>query len=275
MASNLFIIPTKDRCEYINCLIQNLITQEGDFDVFIADMSSNPDYLSSNWLFRNGLERLRMAGHQYIVRRVEGVNQLAGYNAGLDYAIEHKYEFCGGGDDDLIYEPGWFTQGIQRMKEDINLGICCGITLVPVYSKEEQTIGIGPGLPYEVETYDDFSGTIEKGNWVHCVFIPPRKTPKYYERVYGAFLFRTEDGRKVGGFPKYLGPLGFGGEGIFETAIFWLGKKMMVDPTMISWHYQANYGGLRFDPQTKERLLKEDAEKGKIFMERRLPWVPI
>jgi hypothetical protein len=228
MPDTLVIIPTKGRTEYPNCLIQNLISQPGEFDVFIADMNPDPAFLGDNWLLRAGLERLRHMGHNYLLAPVTGINQMAGYSAGLSWATEHGYKYCMAGDDDIIYENGWIVQGRRHMEDDENLGICAGITLIPSYTKESQTIGVHPYLPPEVERLPDFSGTLEKGDFCHCIYVPTHKTPKYYERVYGGFFFRTEDGLKVGGFPDYLGPLGFAGEGIFQTAIFFLGKKLMV-----------------------------------------------
>lgn len=275
MADTLIIIPTKDRPEYINCLIQNLIIQDGEFDIFIADMSDDPNILTNNWLLRNGLERLRYMGHKYYLSSVIGINQLVGYNMGVKYAVENGYKYCMGGDDDIIYERGWIDKGRKHMINDERLGICAGITLIPSFSIESQSIGTYEGPPPEVSDLPEFSGTLAEGNYAHCIYVPTDKIPRYYERVYGGFFFRTDDAVKVGGFPDYLSPLGFAGEGIFESAILFSGKKMMVDPNMISWHYQANYGGLRFDSETREKYVKEDLEKGRIMMDRRLPTVKL
>jgi GT2 family glycosyltransferase len=271
MSDTLVIIPTKNRPEHINALVQNLIMQEGEFDVFIADMCTDTKLLYNNTFLRTGLERLRLLGHDYAVENVTGTNQLYGYNAGLNYAIAHKYKYALGGDDDLIYEPGWLKKGRQNMIDDPNLGICVGPTLNPHYSLDAQTIGIG--LPPDTIDHPDFRGKIEQADYYHCIFVPPGKDLRYYEVVYGGFFFRPEDAQKVGGFPMFLSPLGYRGEMMLETAIFFLGRKLAVDPTMISWHYQAPYGGLRFDDETKAKHLTQDTETWKKWVVKRLPLV--
>lgn len=273
MNDTLIIIPTKDRPEHINALIQNLITQEGPFDIYIADMCTDSKLLFNNWFLRTGLERLRNLGHEYIVENIVGSNQLSGYNAGVSYAIRQGYNYCLGGDDDIIYDPKWIVKGRQHMIDDSTLGICAGITLNPRYSLGEQTIGIG--LPPDTINHPDFRGKIEQADYYHCIFVPPTPEPRYYEVIYGGFFFRPEDVATVGGFPVFLSPLGYRGEMMTETAIFFMGRKIMVDPTMISWHYQATYGGLRFDDETKAKYLAEDLETWKKWVVRRLPKVEI
>jgi glycosyltransferase involved in cell wall biosynthesis len=269
MSDTLIIIPTKDRPEHINSLIQNLITQEGEFDVFIADMCTDPTLLYNNSFLRIGLERLRILGHEYSVENVVGTNQLYGYNAGTRHAMRQGYKYCLGGDDDIIYNPKWILKGRQNMVDDSNLGICAGITLNPMYSLESQTIGIG--LSPDTINHPDFRGRVQEGDYYHCIFVPPTSAPRYYEVVYGGFFFRPEDVLSVGGFPTFLSPLGYRGEMMLETAIFFMGKKLMVDPTMISWHYQAPYGGLRFDSDTKAKYLAQDLETWKKWVEKKLP----
>jgi len=276
MAKTLVIVPTKNRPEYMNCLVQNLIYQEGEFDVYIGDMSDDHAILSNNWLFRNGLERLRILGHSYFLTHIDGTNQLDALNAGLDYAVHMGYEYCLDVDDDIIFDPLWIKKGIQHMSDDYNLGCCTGITLIPSRTIEQQTIGgADSGLDASLENHPDFDGSIEHGSFVHCVYMPVHKTPWYYERIYGPYFFRAADGEKVGGFPKYLSPSGFAGEGIFQSAIFFMGRKLMVDPDMICWHYQAPYGGLRYDPHTRQKHIEHDLAIGKKMMDRRLPDVRV
>jgi hypothetical protein len=176
-----------------------------------------------------------------------------------------------GGDDDIIYEDGWVAKGRQHMIDDDNLGICAGITLNPRFSLESQTIGIG--LPLETVDHPDFRGRIEEADYYHCIFVPPTTAPRYYEVIYGGFFFRPEDVMKVGGFPTFLSPLGYRGEMMLETAIFFMNKKLMVDPTMISWHYQAPYGGLRFAPETKSKYLAQDTDTWKKWVVKKQPLV--
>jgi glycosyltransferase involved in cell wall biosynthesis len=213
MTDTLIIIPTKNRPEYLNCLIQNLITQEGDFDIYIADMCDDAKLLYNNWLLRSGLERLRDMGHYYMVETVSGTNQCDAYNAGLRYASSRKYTFCLGCDDDIILEAGWVKKGRQNMIDDPNLGLCAGITLDPGKSRAYQTIGtVESGLSPDTIYHPDLEGKLIKGDYYHCIYIPPTLEPRYYEVLYGMAFFRAEDAVKVGGFPTFLSPLGFRGE---------------------------------------------------------------
>jgi GT2 family glycosyltransferase len=271
MTDTLITITTKNRPEHVNVFVQNLINQKGEFDLYISDMCTDTKLLFNNSFLRSGLERLRTLGHEYTVENVLGTNQLYGYNAGLNHALTHGYKYCLAGDDDIVYELGWMAKGRQHMVEDINLGICAGITLNPLYSLESQTIGIG--LPLDTVNHPDFRGRLQEADYYHCIFVPPTTTPKYYEVTYGGFFYRTEDAISVGGFPIFLSPLGFRGEMILQTAIFFMGKKMMVDPTMISWHYQCPYGGLRFDAPTKEKHLAHDFDIWHRWVAKRLPKV--
>lgn len=245
--------------------------QEGEFDIFIADMNENPKYMFDNYLCRSGLERLRHQGRQYLVENIQGTNQLYGYNAGLRHANEHGYEICLAGDDDLIYEPGWIKKGVNHMNNDQDLGVCVGMTLSPRQSLEEQSLGVG--MDPACADNPDFDGTLSRGLYCHCIFVPMDKTPKYYEQVYGGFFFRTADAIAVRGFPTFLSPLGFRGEMMLQSAIHFLGRKLMVDPTMLSWHYQANYGGLRFDDKIRAKYVEEDLKIWNSWLAKKLPLV--
>jgi len=271
MNDTLVIVPTKNRPEHVNALVQNLIMQDGEFDLFIGDMSDDPKTLEDNAFLRVGLERMRSLGHNYYVQRVTGTNQLYGYNAGMKFAHDAGYKYCLGGDDDIIYELGWLRKGRQNMVDDPNLGICAGVTLNPRYSLDSQTIGIG--LPIETINHPDFAGKIDKADYYHCIFVPPTKEPRYYEVIYGGFFFRPDDAVNVGGFPSFLSPLGYRGEMMLETAIFFSGKKIMLDPTMISWHYQCPYGGLRYPPDVKQQYFDSDMAIWQKWVVRRIPKV--
>jgi hypothetical protein len=92
---------------------------------------------------------------------------------------------------------------------------------------------------------------------------------KDFEQVYGAFWFRPQDAKRVGGFPTYLSPLGFRGEMMTQTAIHFLGKKLRLEPSMWSWHYSASFGGLRLvQGSVRDASLKHDSLLWEKFLER-------
>ena len=111
MSKLLIIIPSKDRTTELAGLLQNLLNHDEQFDIFIADMYTNPRELETTHYIRASLELLKNKGHNYMVQRVNGTNQLYGYNAGLAFAASKGYDLCLGGDDDLTYEPPFIKQG--------------------------------------------------------------------------------------------------------------------------------------------------------------------
>jgi hypothetical protein len=263
------IIPTKDRAEYINTMAQNLIQQPGDFDLFIADMSSSPDYLKNNWLLNKALMRLQHAGHNWVVVRVEGKNQLCGYQAGLTFAKERKYKFGVASDDDIIFDMGWFEQGEYVMQQFPEAGCLAGMTLLPWMSEEEQK------CPDWYLESPEYKGKLTKECvYYHCILIPPDDRIREFEQLYGPFFFSVDEFIKVGGFPQFLSPLGYRGEMWPCEASFFDGKKLLMNPVMRCWHYSAAHGGLKLvQGREREKALKEDGELWERFIEKRQPKV--
>jgi predicted phosphoadenosine phosphosulfate sulfurtransferase len=67
----------------------------------------------------------------------------------------------------------------------------------------------------------------------------------------------------------YLSPFGQRGELILEVAIGRLGKKQIMHPELISWHYYNPTGGLRGLPkETQEKYRAEDFAKWDLFVKR-------
>jgi hypothetical protein len=270
LTKTLIIIPSKDRiCEIIG-LMQNLMTQKGQFDIFVADMYSDPSVLEKNHYFRASLEHLNHMGHNYVVVKVKGTNQLYGYQAGLKYAKDKGYDLCLGGDDDLTYEPGFIETGIRYMEDHPECGILVGKTLVPWLTVESQTVESGWFKTPE------FSGTLmalEKDGYFHCTLYNSEDEPiKEYEQVYGGFFFRPDDALKVGGFPTHLSPFGFRGEMMLEVAIMFSGKKQILNPYLLSWHYSVPSGGLRLiDGEFRVRCKQEDLNSWRAFVKRGTP----
>lgn len=269
MSRTLVIIPTKDRSEYICTLIQNLIEQPGDFDLFIADMSTDPNYLKNNWLVNKSLMRLQHKGHNWTVVRVEGNNQLCGYQAGLMFAKERGYEFGVASDDDIIFDLGWFDQGESVMLQFPEAGCLAGMTLLPWMSEEEQK------CPDWYLENPEYKGKLTKECvYYHCILIPPDDRIRDFEQLYGPFFFRVDEFVKVGGFPQFLSRLGFRGEMHPMVASFFDGKKLLMNPVMRCWHYSAAHGGLKvFTSEEKQKLLKEDEELWQKFIQKRIPKV--
>jgi len=259
-------------------MVQNLIQQSGDFDLFIADMSTDPNLLRNNWFLNKALIRLQHTGHSWTVVRVEGHNQLCGYQAGLNFAKEHEYDLGVASDDDIIFDLDWTYSGqvhMDMMHRDPSLmgfdsdcACLAGMTLLPWMSDEEQK------CPDWYLDNPEYKGGLDLCTYYHCSLIPPDNRIREFEQLYGPFFFRVDEFLKVGGFPTFLSPLGFRGEMWPMVASFFDGKKLLVDPRMRCWHYSASHGGLKvFRSEEREQLAKADGALWEEFIRRRQPRV--
>lgn len=270
MSRLLIIIPSKDRTIELCGQMQNLLNHDVEFDIFIADMYSNPKELESTHYFRASLELLKNKGHNYIVHRVEGTNQLYGYNAGLAFALANNYDLCLGGDDDLTYEPPFIKQGKEYMETHPECGILVGKTLAPWIHVKDQTIDA------KYFKHSEFQGTLkalDEEGYYHCTLLNEEgETLREYEQVYGGFFFRPQEAINVGGFPTHLSPFGYRGEMMLQVATMFSGKKQIMDPSMLSWHYSVPRGGLRLiSGDFKLKCREEDLNSWKKFIQRGTP----
>jgi hypothetical protein len=245
--------------------MQNLFHQTERPDLFIADMCSDPNLLPNNWMLQTAMKHYeKVRGGKAVLRRVDGWNQLHGHQAGLEYALENGYDVCVSTDDDCTFEePDWFSRGGKYMREHPDVGVLFGMTFLPHQSIAEQT------CPPHLLTHPEYQGTLAVMHYAHCTFLPPWRTPREVEQGFGPFVYRPEDAKKVHGFPIWLSPLGFRGEAITQTAIRFLGKKLIHDPTLTAWHWSVPHGGLRdLPPPGKDEFLKQDKANWERFLAR-------
>ena len=268
MGRTLVIVPTKDRPECINIFVQNLINQPGEFDLFIADMSTDPNLPRNNWLLGAGLRRLQHAGHNWLVARTDGWNQLFGYKKGLQHACDGRYEFAIASDDDCVFEPGWIERLHETIDKTKDAAAIAGITLLPWMSVEEQK------CPDWFLDDEDYAGKLDQGDYYHATLVPPWKDLRAYEQLFGPFIFRVQDFVDVGGFPTFLSRLGFRGEMHPMTACLFNGAKLYIDPLALCWHYSASYGGLKLvTGDDREKCLKLDTIEWDMLVASREPSV--
>lgn len=264
----LCIIPTKDRPECINVIIQDLIHQKPTIpDIFIADMSSNPNLLKDNWLLHCATQHYKnVLGGKIILQRVEGRNQLFGHQAGLEYALDNDYDLCVSTDDDITFAEDFFALGKPLMNDE-SVGCVCGYTLLPFQPIAEQSCWMDYAL-----NSPEYQGRLKEMMWYHCSVIDPRNIQKYPEQIYGPFFYRAKEMKSVGGFPLYLSPLGFRGESMAQTALYFSGLKHLLDPRMRCWHWSCSFGGLRLvQGDTRKLGLAHDSLIWEKFLERHTP----
>jgi hypothetical protein len=247
--------------------VQNLTFQDAEFDIFIADMSTDPKMLRNNWLLNRTLDHMYNEQHRnWLVYRIEGANQLAGYQAGLGFAEEKGYEFAIASDDDVAFKLGWVARAQATLSAHEEASTVAGITMLPWWPDKEQIAD------------EEFTGKLEEDqhDYRHATRIPAWTEPRAYEQVYGAFIFRVQDYLDVGGFPQYLSPLGFRGEMIAQTATYFNGRKLLIDPLLQSYHYSADYGGLKpiwANKSYRDECLAHDQDIWRRFLRRRKPTV--
>jgi len=231
-------------------------------------MSTDPNYLKNNWLFNKSLMRLQHKGHNWLVYRVEGINQLASYQAGLEFARDRHYDFGVATDDDVVFDVGWFEKGSRLMEQRPDAGCLAGVTLLPWMDDESQR------CPDWYLNDPEYQGTLDLFRYYHCTLPPPDNRIREFEQLFGPFMFRVDEFVRVGGFPQFLSPLGFRGESYPMVAAFFDGKKLLMDPSMKCWHYSASHGGLKLvQGEERERGLKQDTALWEEFVRRRQPRV--
>lgn len=69
--------------------------------------------------------------------------------------------------------------------------------------------------------------------------------PEEVDHLYSTFLYRTEAGRKAGGYSKLLSPVGHREETMFSHEIKRAGYKVLVTPDALTWHFREGTGGIR------------------------------
>lgn len=264
MNKMLLIIPTKNRPTAVACLLQNLLFHDDPYDIFVGDMSDDPNTLLDTWYFVKGLEHHRLyKNRNYVVQRVEGTNQHYACQAGLDYASANNYEYCFISDDDLIYDKDYFKMALEYMDSNPDCGVLVGMTYIPYLVMTDQI------MPPEYTGHPDFAGTIDNPVYYHCTMQQPGDEPRNYEQLYGGHLYRTQDAINAGGYPKNLSTLGNRGEMILECKIaMFTGKRLTCNPKMISWHYSQATGGCRtFDAELRKKNLAHDMNMWDDFVE--------
>lgn len=87
------------------------------------------------------------------------------------------------------------------------------------------------------------------------------------DHLYSTFLYRVAAGRKAGGYPRDLSPVGHREESTFSYSMKRAGYRLLVTPKAVTWHLRAPTGGIR---TYKDPLLWEADERR--FLERLAAW---
>ena len=87
------------------------------------------------------------------------------------------------------------------------------------------------------------------------------------DHLYSTFIYRKDIAKQIGGYCMDLSPVGHREETILSYSIKKAGYKLLVDPSIITWHLRNSTGGIRKD---SDRWMWEHDEK--IFARKLSEW---
>lgn len=176
--------------------------------------------------------------------------QVANHQTALDRAdTEHVWRV----DDDEVPEPGCLKRLLEAM-QDPSVGAAGGLVMDPKCPSRRPAF-----VRNAIEDiYDGMN--CQWGVW-------EKDLPEDVDHLYSTFLYRAEAGRKAGGYPKDLSPVGHREETIFSHSIKRAGYRLVVTPRAVTWHLREATGGIR---SFKDRTLWEKDEE--VFAGRLRDW---
>jgi len=216
----LATISTKDRYDILSLAMQS-----------VANQSLKPDKLiifddtdENNRIDLRGIDTYRHIFNLLNVKKIE-CEVLFGASKGQHYnhqiANRMNYEFVWRLDDDEVAENNVLEKLMSHMKSDV--GAVAGAVILP---GEEQ-----PGGDNKiVNIFSSPNAQWSTGNEVLSV-----------EHLYSSFLYRA-------GITNYnldLSPVAHREETLFTFSLFNKGYKLLVDKSIITWHYRQKTGGIR------------------------------
>lgn len=156
----------------------------------------------------------------------ERKGQVKNHQMALDRA---DTEFVWRIDDDNVPEPDCLEKLLAEMKDGV--GAVGGLVLDP------KNVGPKPGfLTGKIE--DILCG-------MNIAWFEWELAPEDVDHLYSTFLYRVEAGRKAGGYPMDLSPVGHREETIFTYGIKRAGYRVLITPKALTWHFRESTGGIR------------------------------
>lgn len=176
---------------------------------------------------RHLLELSMAKGVQWFWLPGQRKGQVANHQSTLDTA---GTTFVWRLDDDNIPEPDCLENLLEAMGGN-NVGAIGGLVLDPKH--------VGPRPSF-------VSGKIED---IYCPmnlqWFSWEGSPTDVDHLYSTFLYRTEAGKKAGGYCKELSPVGHREETMFSHMIKRAGYRVLVAPKAKTWHLREETGGIR------------------------------
>lgn len=221
-------IPTKGRYELLAQTLQSVIYQTRKPDqVIIVDDSDQPRILTDNNPENKPLQNLFMLMNYYGIEwEVVFGRRLGQHHSHQVVQEKAKGKIIWRIDDDEVAEPN-VLEGLLSHFKDHRVGAVGG--LVP------QHIPI-PFLPKDAEnTIHD----LEKPNiqWYKNRTLKPITV----DHLTSTFCYR----KGIEEYELHLSPAAHREETLFTYGIKRKGYRVLIDPTVITWHFRSDYGGIR------------------------------
>lgn len=239
-------IPTCERMEYLLALLHALRFQTyRNWDLTIIDDNLD-ERMPRDFSIVETLKLIEKEGHRWKMWRGPRQGPPISHNRVL-YGTEHEWILIIG--DDNIPEPTYIEELVNALQGD-NIAAVGGITL-------------------HNETYFHAYTKKEIEHRKESIFTPIQwkrhqdKSIKDSKHLYGGFLYRTDIGIAIGGFPRNLSNVGYREETDFTYRLHLSGFKMYVVPKAFQFHYRAPNGGIRCPEWMKKELYESDEKKFK------------
>lgn len=140
-------------------------------------------------------------------------------------------EFIWRMDDDNCPEPNCLERLLEEIKKSPDVGAVGGLVIAPNCQSPRPSFLTGKiddiYCPFNMQWYR-WMGPVED-----------------VDHLYSTFLYRTEAGRKAGGYQRDLSPVGHREETMFSYSIKRAGYKLKVTPLALTWHLRESTGGIR------------------------------
>lgn len=243
-------ISTKNRyfTSLPNCLISIANQTVVPDKVIIFDDGEHKD-LRNEEIYKNIFSCFRDKGIEWTVVFAEGKGQVKNHQKALEIV---ETDFIWRLDDDNVAEANVLEELLKCMGTK-EVGAVGGLVLDPKFELKESKLASN-----KIE--DIYLGM--NLQW----FKQPFKDILDAEHIYSTFLFRKEAAKH--GYNMELSPKGHREETLFTYEMKRNGWRLLIDPTVITWHFRNSQGGIRSG--SNDAFLFEHDEK--IFAKKLQEW---
>lgn len=239
-------VPTKDRYDSLVLTLAALAFQTyKDFHIIIVDDSDQPKDIREIPTYLAVFELLR--SQQITWQVVYGRKMGQHYSHQMVQDIS-RAKWIWRVDDDEVPEQTTLEQLVSYTNTCPELGAVAGLVL--------------PSIPTTVPA--NANNIISDVNLPNLQWFKPSKNGVHsVEHLHSTFLYR----RGIARYELALSPAAHREETLFTHEIFRAGYKLLIDPSIVTWHFRSNHGGIRSYQDV--RFWEED---DKLFQDKLQEW---